>query len=72
MKARTPDLPLSPGSSVMPHRPATRRITPAERWVLSLSHITCHAAAGPAVANKPAGKVTQSASVRLSPMVRDP
>ncbi len=53
-----PDLPFSPRSSVMPHSAATRQTTPSERCVLRLSHITCHVAADPAVANKPYRNVT--------------
>src|SRR6478672_6845402 len=57
IEARMPDLPFSPRSSVMPHCSATTRTTPSERWVLRLSHITCHVAADPAVANKPSRNV---------------
>ncbi len=68
MFLRIPVFPLSPKSSAMPHRSATKRTKPSDLWVLSWSTTKIQVASGsPSTVRVTCA--TKSSSVRVGPMV---
>ncbi len=67
-RARTPERPLVPSSTLLPATSATKRTKLAERWLSRLSTTKCHSVAVGSVAIVRRTCSTKSASVRVGPL----